>query len=78
MENRRLSEVRFVYLKRRHYLNDSDLYKPDLQNLLVGVSALKATDHRVVRSTRGDGEETYSSIRTGTLNATTTEDGDDD
>ncbi|KAL9131439.1 MAG: hypothetical protein Q9175_006768 [Cornicularia normoerica] len=50
----------------------------DLQNLLVGVGALKATDHRVVSSTRGDGEKAYSSIRTGRLNAATAEDDHDD
>ncbi|KAF6233601.1 hypothetical protein HO173_008158 [Letharia columbiana] len=50
----------------------------DLQNLLVGVGALKATDHRVVNSTQGDGEVPYSSIRTGNLNAATAEDDDDD
>ena len=59
-------------------LNDSDLLEIDVQNLLVGVGALKATDHRVVRPTRGDGEEAYSSIRTGRLHATTTEEEEDD
>ena len=46
--------------------------------MLVSVGAVKAKDHRVVGSTRGDGEEHYSSIRTGTLNAPTAENDDDD
>ena len=50
----------------------------DLQDLLVDVGAFKATDHRVVNSTRGDGDEPYRSIRTGKLNATGAEDDDDD
>lgn len=46
--------------------------------MLVGVGALKATDHRVVSSTRGDGDEAYSSIRTGKVNAAIVEEDDDD
>ncbi|KAM0798380.1 thioredoxin-like protein [Usnea florida] len=48
----------------------------DLQNLLVGVGALNANDHRVI--TREDKEEPYSSIRTGRLNAATAEDESDE
>lgn len=59
-------------------LNDSDLIEIDVQNLLAGVGALKATDHRILRPTRGDGEEAYSGIRTGRLDATTTEEEEDD
>lgn len=62
----------------RNALNNSDRLNLDLQSLLVGVGALKATDHRVVSSTRGDGEKAYSSIRTGSLNAATAEDDNDD
>ncbi|KAL9066043.1 MAG: hypothetical protein Q9161_007833 [Pseudevernia consocians] len=50
----------------------------DLQNLLVGVGALKENDHRVVDSTRGNGDESYSSIRTGKVHATTATAADDD
>lgn len=46
--------------------------------MLVSVGALKATDYRVVGSTRGGGGEPYSSIRKGILNAATAEDDDDD
>ena len=78
MENRRLSKVRLVSSQCRDELKDSDSLQIDLQNLLVGVGALKATDHRVAVSMRGDGEDPYSSIRTGKLNAATAEDDDDD
>jgi len=50
----------------------------DLQNMLVGVGALTATDHRVINSARGDEDGPYSSIRTGKLNAATAGDNDDD
>ena len=50
----------------------------DLQNLLIVVGALKATDHRVLGPVKGDGEEHYSSIQTGRLNTATSDNDDDD
>lgn len=76
-----------TYNHQRYYLSASNAairrttiidLNVDLQNLLVGVGALKATDHRVVNSARGDGDESYSGIRTGILNAVTAADDDDD
>ncbi|KAK0510300.1 hypothetical protein JMJ35_007694 [Cladonia borealis] len=46
----------------------------DLQDLLIGVGAIKANDHRVVSSAQNDREEAYSSIRSG---ATKDNDNDD-
>ncbi|MCJ1456470.1 hypothetical protein MMC28_006831 [Mycoblastus sanguinarius] len=50
----------------------------DLQNLLVGVGALKANDHRVVSAAQNDEDQPCSSIRSSKINGAATEDDDDD
>ena len=47
----------------------------DLQRLLIDIGAIKANDHRVLRSDNTEGENVYSSIRSGHTNDT---EGDDD
>ena len=49
----------------------------DVQNLLVGVGALKPKDHRIVSSAQTDREDPYRSIRSGNTNAAKAEDDDD-
>ncbi len=78
MESRRPSRVRLIYFSWPYELNDVDRTAIDLQNLLVSVGALKATDHRVLGPARGDGEQKYNSIRTGKLNGAAAEEEDDD
>ncbi|KAK3172566.1 hypothetical protein OEA41_005890 [Lepraria neglecta] len=58
-------------------LNGQDTTIRDVQNLLVGVGALKPKDHRVVSSAQTDREDPYRSIRSGNINAAKAEDDDD-
>ncbi len=52
------------------------LFFPDLQRLFINVGAVKASDHRVLRSDKVEGDNIRSSIRDG--HTKVPEDGDDD
>ena len=51
--------------------------RADLQNLLVGVGALKSNDHRVHGFVPTDRVDPYRSIRSGNTDAAKAEDDDD-
>ncbi|KAL2037860.1 hypothetical protein N7G274_009334 [Stereocaulon virgatum] len=58
-------------------LNGQDTTVRDLQNLLVGVGALKPNDHRVVGFVPTNGDDSYRSIRSGNTITAKAEDDDE-